>query len=140
MSDLSLFFAENAAAAATEEFAVSDRFKDKNGESVQWQLCAITEEHNGEIRKSATRVVKAKSGMQTQDVNTEEYLGKLVAACVVYPNLNDSGLQNSYGVKGADRLIRKMLLAGEFANLVQKINELNGFDKDINELADEVKN
>ncbi|MNC83125.1 Phage XkdN-like protein [compost metagenome] len=59
---------------------------------------------------------------------------------VVYPDLKDAELQKSYGVLGADQLLRKMLLPGEYATLLQKVQSINGFDKDVNELADEVKN
>jgi hypothetical protein len=140
MSDLSLFFAGNAATPETEDFVVSDRFKDKEGKPVPWQIKPISEEENGAIRTSATRKVKAKNGMQVPETNTGEYLAKLAAACVVFPNLNDAELQKSYGVRGADAVVRKMLLSGEYASLIGKIQEINGFDKDVNELADEVKN
>ncbi|WP_019536757.1 phage tail assembly chaperone [Paenibacillus ginsengihumi] len=140
MSDLSLFFAGSALAPQTEDFVVSERFKDKEGRPIPWQVRPISEEENDAIRTSATRKVKGKNGVLVPETNYGEYLAKLAAACVVFPNLNDAELQKSYGVRGADTLIRKMLLSGEYANLVAKIQEINGFDKDINELADEVKN
>jgi len=31
-------------------------------------------------------------------------------------------------------------LPGEYTALIQKVQELNGFDKELNELVDEVKN
>ncbi|MGG1597611.1 phage tail assembly chaperone [Paenibacillus naphthalenovorans] len=140
MSDLSVFFAGNAAVPETEEFVVSERFKDKEGKPIHWQFRPISEEENDAIRASATRKVKGKNGVMVPETNTSEYLAKLAAACVVYPNLNDAELQKSYGVRGADVLIRKMLLSGEYAGLIGKIQEINGFDKDINDLAEEVKN
>ncbi len=140
MSDLSLFFAGNAAAPETEDFVVSERFKDKEGKPIPWQIKGITEEENDAIRASATRKVKAKNGQMIPETNTGEYLAKLASACVVYPNLNDAELQKSYGVRGADAAIKKMLLTGEYATLIGKIQEINGFDKDINDLVDEVKN
>ena len=67
-------------------------------------------------------------------------MAKLVVASVVFPDLKDAELQKSYGVLGADQLLRKMLLPGEYATLLQKVQEVNGFDRDVNELAEEVKN
>ena len=68
------------------------------------------------------------------------YTGKLVVACVVYPDLNDAALQDSYGAMGADTLVKKMLTAGEYAALLEKVQEINGYDKDMSELVDEAKN
>nr|WP_307860498.1 hypothetical protein [Paenibacillus cisolokensis] len=33
-----------------------------------------------------------------------------------------------------------MLLAGEYATLIQKVQEINGFDKDLESRIEEVKN
>ncbi|MEF2964933.1 phage portal protein [Paenibacillus sp. M1] len=139
MSNLSLFFAQNVVSEITQEAIISTRFKDEAGQPVPWKLRSMTEEENEAIRKSAQRKIKEK-GIVTLDTNSDEYLAKLVVASVVFPDLKDAELQKSYGVLGADQLLRKMLLPGEYATLLQKVQEINGFDKDVNELANEVKN
>ena len=140
MSDLSVFFAQNNMADITEEFIVSERFKDKDGQPVPWKIRSMTEAENEAIRKSATKRIKVKNSGYTTEVDSEEYIARLAVSSVVFPNLKDAALQESYQVKGADSLLRKMLLPGEYAALIQKVQELNGFDKDMNELIEEVKN
>jgi len=140
MSNLSMFFAGNAIASEPEAFIVSDRFRDEDGAPVEWQLRPISEEMNEQLRTSSTKRMPGKKGVMVPETNISEYMAKLVTACIVYPNLNDAELQSSYGVRGADALIRKMLLSGEYAALLEKIQQLNGFDKNVNELSDEVKN
>ncbi|MGE5703547.1 MAG: phage tail assembly chaperone [Clostridia bacterium] len=140
MGELSLFFAQNVVAEVTEDFVVSERFKNKDGKSVPWKLRSMTEAENEEIRKSATKRVKVRTGVYTAETNTEEYMAKLIVASVAFPDLKNADLQKSYGVMGAELLLRKMLLPGEYTALVQKVQELNGFDQDTNELKDEVKN
>lgn len=135
---LSAFFAQNATSEIIEEVVISKRFKDGD-KPIPWQVRSMTEEENEEIRKSAQRKVKDR-GVVTIDINQEDYLAKMVVASVVYPNLKDAELQKSYGVLGADKLLRKMLLPGEYSALLQSVQSINGFDKDINDLADEVKN
>lgn len=139
MSDLSVFYAQNVS-GLTEDLIVSERFKDKDGKPVPWKLRSMTEEENESIRKSATKRVQAKRGMATQETDPTEYMVKLAVASVVYPNLKDAELQKSYGVMGSENLLRKMLLAGEYAALIEKIQELNAFDKNMNELVEEAKN
>ncbi|RTE09303.1 phage tail assembly chaperone [Paenibacillus whitsoniae] len=140
MSEMSVFLAGNVAVETTEEFVVSERFKDSEGRPVAWVLRSITEEDNDAIRKSATKRSKSKGGQQVAEVDQTDYLSKLAVACVKFPNLKDADLQKSYSVLGAETLIRKMLLAGEYANLLLKVQEINGFDKDMNDLVDEAKN
>ncbi|MBY9078308.1 phage portal protein [Paenibacillus sp. HN-1] len=140
MSDLSFFFAQNAAGPTTEDFVVSTRFKDKDGKPIPWKLQSISEEDNKAIRKSATKRNKGKYGQYTTETDSDDYVAKLVVASVVYPDLKSAELQKSYGVLGAEVLLRKMLLPGEFAALVDRVQSLNGFDQDINELVEEVKN
>jgi hypothetical protein len=140
MSDLSAFYMQNSVVETTEDFVVSPRFKGKDGKAIPWKLRSITEAENQEIRKAATKRTKAKYGQYTSETDPNEYVAKLVTATVVYPNLKDAALQETYGVKGAEALVRKMLLPGEFTKLTDQVQSLNGFDQDINELVEEVKN
>jgi len=140
MSDFSMFFAGQSLAEITEEFVVSIRFKDAEGKPVPWKLRSITEEENQECRRAATRKVKGKNGVYTPEIDPNDYMAKLMVTSVIYPDLKNSELQKSYGVFGAESLLRKMLLPGEFAALGERVQALNGFDRDMNELVDEVKN
>lgn len=140
MSDLSVFFAQNSAPETTEQVVVSSRFKGKDGQPVAWTIRTITEAENDEIRRSATKRVKTKNGAFMPELDHTDYMVKMVVNCVVFPDLKNAELQKSYGVLGAESLIRKMLLPGEYAELLQKVTELNGFDRSMQDLVDEVKN
>ena len=140
VSSLQAFFAKNAKVDIVEEVVVSDRFKDENGKPIPWKIRAITEEENEQLRKAATQFVKRPGGRRVAEIQPEVYMAKVAAASVVFPDLKNAELQKSYGVLGAEELLKKMLLSGEYARLVQAVQEINGFDKDINELMDEVKN
>ncbi|MFC4601854.1 phage tail assembly chaperone [Cohnella hongkongensis] len=137
---LQAFFAHNVQLETIEEFAVSDRFRDENGAPIPWRLRTLSEEENEEIRKASTQYVKGKGGQRLPETKPEVYMAKIAAASVVYPDLKNVELQNSYNVHGAEALLKKMLLAGEYAALLGKVQELNGFDRDMEELVEEVKN
>ena len=68
------------------------------------------------------------------------YMGKLAAKCTVFPDLNDKELQDSYGVMGADSLLKAMLTPGEYAGYLDKVQELNGFDLTMDEAVQQAKN
>ncbi|MFD2117253.1 phage portal protein [Paenibacillus yanchengensis] len=134
------FFAQNVQAEIVEEVIISDRFKDESGSSIKWKLRTVTESENEALRKAATRQIKGRNGTRMQETSQEEYVGKLAVASVVYPDLKNAELQQSYQVMGAEQLLKKMLFPGEYATLLTMVQEMNGFDRDIDEMADEVKN
>jgi len=139
MSTLSAFFAQNAEVEVTEKLVVSNRFKDEKGEGIEWEIRSMTEQENEQCRKAATKQIKNK-GVVTQDIDFNAYTAKLITSSVVYPDLKNAELQQSYGVMGAEDLLKKMLLPGEYTTLLQAVQGLNGFDKSEQDLVEEVKN
>ncbi len=142
MGDLSCFLSQNVIKVENVKFAVSRRFLDKNKKPVEWEIQAITSTEDETIRKECTKRVPVvgKKGQFTQETDYNLYLGKLAARCTLFPNLNDKELQDSYHVMGADALLKVMLTAGEYANYLEKVQEVNGFDVPMDELVDEAKN
>ena len=135
--DLSAFLAENAIPPEEEAaFVVSKRFlsdetdKKGNRKPLQWKLKAITGAEDESLRKSCVKRVPVPN----------LYLGKLAVACTVYPNLNDKALQDSYKVMGAENLLKTMLTSGEYAEYLQKVQEVCGFDVPLQDEVDDAKN
>lgn len=141
MSDFSMFMAGNAVKNETVKYVASKRFV-KNGKPVEWEIQAVDSEKDEEIRKECTKriPIPGKRGQFNQETDTDKYIGKMCVACTVFPNLNDVGLQDSYGVKSADALLKKMLLPGEYTEYKAKVMEVNGYDMSMEELVDEAKN
>ena len=140
MSDFKAFLQQNALETENIKFPVSNRFLDENKKPIDWEIKAVTSDEDARIRKAYTKKVTGKGGVVTQNFDAEEYLAALAARCVVYPNLNNAELQNSYGVMSAEQLVKKMLKPGEYQTLMQKVQEVNGYDVGINELVEEAKN
>ena len=142
MGDLSCFLAQNALKAENETFIASKRFRDKSKNPMLWEIQAITSKDDEILRKGCTKrvPVTGKRGQYTQETDYNLYLGRLAAKCTVFPNLNDKELQDSYGVMGADSLLKAMLTAGEYANYLEKVQAVNGFDVPMDELVSEAKN
>ena len=58
------------------------------------------------------------------------YQEMILAESVVFPDLKDAALQNSYGVIGAERLLARLLLAGEYDCLRREVERINGGEDD----------
>lgn len=141
MSNFAVFMAGNAAQNDVVKYVASKRFVDKK-KPVEWELKAIDSDLDEIIRKECTKKVPiaGKRGQFTQETDTDKYIAKMCVHCVVYPNLNDAELQDSYGVKSGEALLKKMLLPGEYTELKAKVMEVNGYDMSMEELVDEAKN
>lgn len=141
MSDFSMFMAGNAEKDEVVKYVASNRFKNK-GKAVAWELKAVSSDLDETIRKECTKKVPVpgKRGQYNQETDTDKYIGKLCVASTVFPNLNDAELQDSYGVKSADALLKAMLKPGEYTEYKAKVMEVNGYDMSMEELVDEAKN
>jgi hypothetical protein len=142
MSNLSAFLAQNAIKDDKIRYAASKRFLGQDKKPMEWEIKSVTSSEDEAIRKACTKKVPVpgKRGQFTQETDYNQYLGKLAAACTIFPNLSDVELQNSYGVMGADALLKTMLKPGEYADYLAKVQEVNGFDISMEELVDEAKN
>lgn len=142
MGNLSAFLASNAIKDENVKYVASKRFIGEDKKPMEWEITCVTSEEDEALRKSCTRKVQVpgKKNMFTPETDYDKYLGLLAVRCVVFPNLNDAELQNSYGVMGADSLLKTMLKPGEYQDILKKVQAINGFDTGIDDLVEEAKN
>jgi hypothetical protein len=141
-NNLSFFLAGNALKEDVTKFVVSDRFVNGKCEPIEWELAPVTSKKANEIKKDCTkrRPSPINKNIVVPETDFDSYLCKLVIECVKYPDLNNAELQDSYHVVGAENLIQTMLKDGEYQNLLQKVQEINGFDVGLKEKVEEAKN
>ena len=127
MSDIKAFLKQNATVQENVKVVVSDRFKDSKGEPVAFEIKALTAAEDEAIRNACMRKVQVvgKKNQFTNELDSNRYIRLLCTNSVVFPNLKDSELQDSYGVSKADDLLVAMLTAGEFNTLAEKVSELS---------------
>lgn len=140
MRDLTAFLCGNAAQVENVRFAASERFLDAEGVPVSWELRCVSSTEDEEIRRGATCRVAGRRGQAASETDVALYLARLAAKCTVYPDLNDGALQDSYGVMGAESLLRAMLTPGEYAEYLRQVQKICGFDVPFDKLVDEAKN
>lgn len=133
MSSLSAFL--NPIKVENKEIVVSERFQE-DGNAVPFVIRPVTQEENEEILRRHKK--RDKKGNETFD--QIGYSHDIAATAVVSPDLENAELQKAYGVLGKEKLLKKMLLIGEFTTLGEAVRELSGLDKDINDDIEEAKN
>lgn len=140
-TNLKAFMAENAIKYTEAEFAASKRFVDEDGEPIMWRLRILPQQEFDKLRQSCRkRVIDAKTRAASIEMDADKLNDLLVEKCIVYPNLNDAALQESYGAIGAVELAKTMLLPGEYADLMSAIVEAHGFESDMKDKIKLVKN
>jgi hypothetical protein len=85
------------------------------------------------IREQCT-FKKEKRGRIQEDFDAEAFHCKLIVAATVSPKWDHPELLEKYKASSAEGVIKRMLLAGELANLGDAILELSGFDEDLQEI------
>ena len=141
MTNMEVFLKQNAVQKENKKVAVSERFKDEDGKVVEWEIRPLTAQEDQILRKANTEIkeLKGKKGQLFPQLDSNKYSAMLIAACVVYPDLQNQELQDSYGVKNKPDLLTSMLLPGEFQDLFSEVQKINGF-KTLEDLTEEAKN
>lgn len=143
MSNLSLFMKKNKQTRENAKFAATKSLQDAKGNPLEWEIKPITTKENDHMRDDSTKeiAIPGKRGQYRQKLDVSAYGRKLIVASVVFPDLHDSELQDSYGVKNPEDLVMEMIDSpGEFAEFQSFITDYNGFDSSISEDVEEVKN
>lgn len=102
----------------------------------KFKVKAMTADEHGTYMNRA-RGKMNKNGM---DFDSAKFNLLICAGQTVSPDFTSAELLKKAGCSTATELIKKKLLAGEIAELANKICEISGFDTDINEDIEEAKN
>lgn len=143
MSELSVFLKKNKQERKNAFFPATKNFVDKNGDPIMWEVRPLTTSENERIQVECTKEVPVpgKKGMFRSKTDTQMYLTKLMVAAIVFPDLYNKELQDSYGVMTPEDLLKELIdNPAEFNDFREFIVEQSGFDKDLNEEIEEAKN
>ena len=140
MSSLEMFYMQKIEAVEHKKVVATARLKDKEGKPLEWEIKSLSSIEDDTLRKKHTKYSKNKKGVAAPTLDTSAYLSNLVVDCVVFPDLRNAELIENWGVATAEDLINKMLTPGEYNELVLAIQDINGWDVDLSDLVDDVKN
>lgn len=131
MSALLDFLTENPIDNVTEKVTVSQRLK-----AYPFTIRAMTSPEFSDYQKAATSFGRHKK----VDFNTAKFSELVVLNHTVEPNFRNAESIKKAGCLTPEQFLYKSLLAGEISELSQHISELSGFDNDMEDLVEEVKN
>jgi hypothetical protein len=142
MSDLSLFLKENKKKKENGFFPATKSLCDADGKPLMWEIKPLSTRDDQELRDECMvqKLIPGKNGEQQLRFDSQKYLVRMMTACIIFPDLDDKKLQDSYGVKSAEDLIVEMIDdPDEFNEFAGFIQEYSGFD-DIVDVEQKAKN
>ena len=143
MSNLSLFMKKNKKVRENAFYAATKSLCDADGKPLEWEIKPLTTKESDKIRESCTTEVpvKGKPGMVRPKIDSNTYSAKMITASVVFPDLEDKDLQDSYGVMTPEDLLKEMLdNPVEYNSLAEFVMNFNGLDESLEEKVEEAKN
>jgi hypothetical protein len=142
MSDLSVFLKQKKIMPQNVKYRASAGFVGEDGLPVEWVIKALDPQDIEDMKKTCVtnKPVTGKKYITIPETDFDKFLGKMAAASTVYPDLKNSDLQDSYGVMGEDALLKVMLVGGEYDNYLAKVQEVNRYNVDYEEMVEEGKN
>ena len=138
--DLKAFLKQNKIKKENRFFKATKSIVDDKGEPIEWEIRAISTRENEKLRESCTTQRKNKYGQVQTTVDDNLYLAKLIANSVVFPDLNNKELQDSYGVMTPEDLLREILDNPAEYNALGNFIQDNLQGVDINEQIKIAKN
>ena len=142
MSDnLKAFMAESAIKYKEVDYIASERFIDEKGNPIPWKIKILTATELSKLKAQCKkRVTNPKTQQSYIETDSAKLADLMIENTVIYPNLNNAELQNSYGAIGAIDLAKKMLIPGEYNDLILAVNEENGFESGMEAKIKRAKN
>ena len=143
MSNFSRFMKANKVVRENTTYPATKSLVDENGKPLEWVIKPLTTAENEAIRESCMTEVQVtgKPNMFRPKLNTSKYIAKMVVASVLEPDLYDSNLQDSYGVKTPEELLQEMVDdPGEYNDFVAFVQNFNGFNTTLEDKVEEAKN
>lgn len=131
MNALQQFLTKNSI-DIVEEFRLGGRLKD-----FKFKVRTMT---GSEYNDYQTLSIENPNSPKKRKFNLKRYYELIVTNCVVEPNFKDADWLAKLGVPDATSAMYKTLLPGEITELAQIALKLSGFDNDMEQEIEEVKN
>ena len=139
---LKSFLKQNVKPAQHEKVQISNRIIDQEtGEPEYWEIRALDSYEVDECERQATKLQRVgKTDRYEAQTDQGKFALMTMTRAIVYPDLTDQELQDSYGVNNPEDLLCKMLLPGERQQLVIICNRLNNYEQSLDDAVEQSKN
>lgn len=142
MSNLKYFLKGNKKIKENQFYAPTKSLLDEEGNPVEFEFKPITSKEDEQLQNECTIDVQVtgKPNMFRPKLNTSKYLTKLIVESCVEPDLYNAELQDSYGVKTPEDLVKEIIdNPGEYQDICTFVQKIHGYIPEA-DLVKEAKN
>jgi hypothetical protein len=136
MSTLQDFLNSNPVDNVTGEVAISDRFKDADGNLLKFTIRAMKGSTFEDIRKKSTNIRKGGK----VELDAQKFNETIVIDHTVMPDFKDAASIQKLGCITPSDYLNRVLLPGEVAELSEQIQLLSGFGRSMEDMIETAKN
>ena len=143
MSNFSRFMKENKKKKENGKFAPTKSLTDEKGQPLEFEFKHLSSKQVDDLRDSCTIDVQVTGNpsMYRPKVQTNKFTAKMICESVVYPDLYNAELQDSYGVKTPEELLYALVdNPGEYQNMSVWVQKFQGFEQSMGKKVDDAKN
>ena len=140
MSKFARFMKANKIKKENGFYAATKSLCDENGQPLQWEFRHVSSREVEAMREECMGDVSLDKG-GAMPMKMSGYVSKLIAAAVVEPDLQNTELQDSYGVITPEDLLLAMVDdPGEYNRLGIWIQKFLGLNVRFDDMVEEAKN
>lgn len=132
MNALQQFLTKNTVENLVEEVILAGRLKD-----FKFKIKALT---GNQYNDYQALCIENPNSPKKRRFNIKKFHELIVVNSVIEPNFKDANWLKELNVPDATSAMYKTLLAGEISELAERSLKLSGFDRDIEEDIEEIKN
>ena len=143
MGNLTLFLKKNKKVRKNGFYPATKTICDENDKPLEWEIKALSTTESENIREECTTEVPVpgKPGVYRPKVDSKAYIAKLIASSVVFPDLYNKELQDSYGVTKPEELLKQMIDdPTEYNDFAAFVQNFSGLDETLDDKVKEAKN
>ena len=143
MSNMSLFMKKNKTVKENTTYAATKSLCDTDGNPILWEIKPVSTKESEKIKAECISEVPIK-GKPNQSKTNFDYVKhgeRLIVESVVFPDLLNAELQDSYGVKTPEDLLKEMIDSpSEYNAFLLFVQQFNGFSESTDDKIEEAKN
>lgn len=109
MGELERFLKTNRMQKPNAFYPAVKGITDDDGNTVMWELKHLSTAESEELKRECMYTSEGKNGIVRERLDSAKYMERLLAACVVYPDLRSATLQDSYGVYTPEELLKAII-------------------------------
>ena len=139
---LKSFLKQNVKPSAHEKVQISNRIIDEEtGEPEFWEIRALDSYELDECERQATKLQRVgKTDRYEAQTDQGKFALMTLTRAIVYPDLTDKEVQDSFGVNNPEDLLCRLLLPGERQKLITICNQLNSYEQSLDDAVEQSKN